>query len=81
MAAPPPPARPTPNAANIRAAITGMTAEGNTIAQSVQTFNNHQQNLTNELAHMANYDTNQLRTQLVTLTQMMTDRFDRIDAQ
>jgi hypothetical protein len=41
---------PVPNAANLQAAVNGMTAEGNSIAQSVQAYNAHQQALNAELS-------------------------------
>lgn len=67
MAAPPPP---VPNAANLQAAVNGMTAEGNTIAQSVQRYNTHQQALNTELSLSANYNVAQIHQQLAAIPAM-----------
>jgi chromosome segregation ATPase len=64
MAAPQPP---VPNAANLQAAVNGMTAEGNTIAQSVQAYNTHQQALNTELSLCANYNVAQIQQQLTAM--------------
>jgi len=61
MAAQPPP---LPNIANLQAAANGMTAEGNNIAQNVQTYNAHQQALTTELSLVGNYNVAQVHQQL-----------------
>jgi hypothetical protein len=58
---------PVPNAANLQAAVNGMTAEGNTIAQSVQAYNTHQQALNTELSLCANYNVAQIHQQLTAM--------------
>jgi hypothetical protein len=58
---------PVPNAANLQAAVNGMTAEGNTIAQSVRAYNVHQQALNTELSLCANYDVAQINQQLAAM--------------
>jgi hypothetical protein len=64
MAAPPPP---VPNAANLQAAVNGMTAEGNSIAPSVQAYNTHQRALNTELSRCANYNVAQVHQQLAAM--------------
>ena len=59
--------RPVPNAANLQAAVNGMTTEGNSIAQSVQAYNAHQQALNTELSRCANYDVAQINQQLAAI--------------
>lgn len=59
--------QPVPNAANLQAAVNGMTTEGNTIAQSVQAYNIHQQALNTELSLSANYDVAQINQQLAAM--------------
>ena len=56
-----------PNAANLQAAVNGMTTEGNIIAQSVQTYNAHQQTLNTELSLCANYNVAQIHQQLAAI--------------
>jgi hypothetical protein len=58
---------PVPNAANFLAAVNGMTAEGNIIAQSVQTYNAHQQALNTDLPLRANYNVAQIHQQLAAM--------------
>ena len=58
---------PVPNAANLQAAVNGMTTEGNTIAQSVQAYNAHQQALNTELSLCANYNVAQIHQQLAAM--------------
>ena len=58
---------PVPNAANLQAAVNGMTAEGNIIAQSVQTYNAHQQALNTELSLCTNYNVAQIPQQLAAM--------------
>ena len=48
------------NSVNLQAAVSGMTAEGNTIVRSVQAYNTHQQQLNAELSRCANYDVAQI---------------------
>jgi len=48
-----------------------MTAEGNTIVQSVQAYNTHQQQLNTELSRCANYDVAQTQQQYNALTQLI----------
>jgi len=55
---------PQPNILNLQAAMNGMTAEGNAIAQSVQMFNGHQQALTTELSLCVNIPVAQVQIQL-----------------
>jgi hypothetical protein len=62
---------PVPNIPNIQVAVNGMTAEGNNIAQSIQTYNAHQQQLTTELSLCANYNVAQIQQQLAALTQLV----------
>ena len=56
-----------PNIANLNAAINGMTAESNTITQSVQAYNAHQRALTNELALCGNFPVAQILQQLAAI--------------
>ena len=74
MAAPPPaPApAPLPNVAAINAAINGMAIEGNNMTQSLQNFNNHQQQMNNELALCANFNTVHIQHQLNAINQSIT---------
>ena len=64
---------PVPNNANIQAAVNGMTAEGNNIAQNIQAYNAHQQQLTTELSLCSNYNVAQIQQQLATITQLIND--------
>ena len=50
MAAQQPQQPPVPNIVNLQTAVNEMAAEGNTIAQSVQACNAHQQQLTTKLS-------------------------------
>jgi hypothetical protein len=58
---------PVPNAANLLAAVNGTTAEGNIVAQSVQTYNAHQQALNTDLPLRANYNVAQIHQQLAAM--------------
>ena len=58
---------PLPNAANIQAAVNGITAQGNNIAQNIQTYNAHQQQLATEMSLCANYNVAQIQQQLATV--------------
>ena len=58
---------PLPNAANLQAAVNGMTTEGNIIAQGVQAYNAHQQALNTELSLCANYNVAQIHQQLTAI--------------
>jgi hypothetical protein len=58
---------PIPNAANLQAAVNGMTAEGNNIVQSVQTYNAYQQALNTDLSLCANYNVAQMQQQLAVM--------------
>jgi hypothetical protein len=58
---------PVPNAANLQAAVNGMTTEGNNIAQNVQAYNAHQQALNTELSLCANYSVGQIHQQLAAI--------------
>jgi hypothetical protein len=58
---------PVPNAANLQAAVNGMTTEGNIIAQSVQAHNAHQQALNTEVSLCANYNVAQIHQQLTAM--------------
>jgi hypothetical protein len=73
MAAPPPPQPPVPNVANIQAAVNGMTADGNNIAQSFQTYIAHQQALNTELSLCGNYNVAQIHQTLLGLRQDIAD--------
>ncbi|KIX08819.1 uncharacterized protein Z518_03476 [Rhinocladiella mackenziei CBS 650.93] len=55
------PQLPVPNPANIQAALNGMTAEENTIAQSTQAYNAHRRHLADELTLCANYPIGQVQ--------------------
>jgi hypothetical protein len=72
MAAPQPPP-PLPNVANLRAAVNGMTAEGDSIAQSFQRYNAHQQALNTELSLCGNYDVARIQQQLTTIEGRIVD--------
>ena len=50
-----------------------MTAEGNNIAQNIQAYNAHQQQLTTELSLCSNYNVAQIQQQLATITQLIND--------
>ena len=65
----PPPQLPVPNIANIQAAVNGMTAERNIMAQSSQAYDTHQQQFTTELSRVANYPAAQVQQQYNALTQ------------
>ena len=58
---------PVPNAANLQAAVNGMTTEGNNIAQNVQAYNAHQQALNTEVSLCANYNVAQIHQQLAAI--------------
>lgn len=62
MANPPP-----PNIANMNAAINGMAADGNNIAQCLQSFTNRQQTLGTELSLFGNIPLGQIHQQLATM--------------
>ena len=64
--------RPVPNAANLQAAVNGMTTEGNIIVQKVQAYNAHQQALNTELSLCANYDVAQIHQQLAAIQASVT---------
>jgi hypothetical protein len=64
---------PVPNIANLQAAVNGMTAAGNAIAQNVQTYNGHQQTLNTELSRCANYNVAQAQQQLATIQASIAD--------
>jgi hypothetical protein len=58
------PQLPVPNAANMQAAINGMAAQTNNIAQNVQAYNAHQQALNAEVTLCGNYNVAQITQQL-----------------
>lgn len=70
-----------PNIVNLQAAVNGMTAEANTIAQSAQAYNAHQQQFTTELSLCANFPVVQIQQQLTTLNQSMTNMQAMMNAQ
>lgn len=72
---------PVPNIANIQAAVNGMTAQRNTIVQSTQAFDAHQQQFTTELSRCANYPVVQMQHQLNALTQSVNDMQAMMNAQ
>ena len=72
---------PIPNAANLQAAVNGMTAEGNNIVQSVQTYNAHQQALNTELSRCGNYNVAGINPQLAAIRNSITDLTALISAQ
>lgn len=80
MAAAPAPA-PLPNVAAINAAINGMAIEGNNMTQSLQNFNNHQQQMNNELALCTNFNTVHIQHQLNAINQSITRLTDMTSAQ
>jgi hypothetical protein len=57
-------AQPLPNIANITAAINGIVASGNNMAQDLQAYNAHQQQLSTELSRCVNYPAAQMQLQL-----------------
>jgi len=81
MAAQQPQQLPVPNIVNLQAAVNGMTAEANTIAQSAQAYNAHQQQFTTELSLCANFPVVQIQQQLTTLNQSMTNMQAMMNAQ
>ena len=70
-----------PNIANIQAAMNGMTAERNIMAQSSQAYDAHQQQFTTELSRTANYPAAQVQQQYNALTQLIHNMDARMDAQ
>jgi hypothetical protein len=58
-------AQPQPNIANINAAINGMAALRNNMAQGVQAYNALQGQFDTELSRCANYPVVQMQQQLV----------------
>jgi len=56
-----------PNIANINAAVNGMVAEENLIAQHSQACNAHRQQLTTEMSLCANYPVGQIQQQLTAI--------------
>lgn len=58
---------PQPNIANMNAAINGMAADGNDIAQGLQSFINHQQTLGTELSLFGNIPLGQIHQQLAAM--------------
>ena len=58
---------PVPNVANIQAAVNGMTAQGNSIAQGVQAYIGHQQALNTGLSRCGNYNVVQIQQQLTAI--------------
>ncbi|KIX08820.1 uncharacterized protein Z518_03477 [Rhinocladiella mackenziei CBS 650.93] len=70
-----------PDPANIQAATNGMTAERNTIAQSAQAYNVHQNRLTDELTLCANYPVGQMQQQLADLQRTLQRSTDKIRAE
>ena len=81
MAAQQPQQLPVPNIVNLQAAINGMTAEGNAMAQSVQAYNAHQRQFTTELSCCANYPVAQMMQQLNAINQSIHNMEARMDAQ
>jgi len=71
MAQPAPPALPVPNIANLQAAVNGMAADRNAIAQRMQTYSAHEQQLTAELSLCANYPVGQMQQQLAQIQQQL----------
>jgi len=67
------PQLPVPNAANMQAAINGMAAETNNIAQNVQAYNAHQQALNAEVTLCGNYNVAQIAQQLNTIQASVND--------
>jgi hypothetical protein len=63
------PQPPVPNVANINAAVNGMAAEENLIAQHSQAYNVHRQQLTTEMSLCANYPVGQMQQQLTAIQQ------------
>jgi hypothetical protein len=72
---------PVPNIANMQAAMNGMTAERNIMAQSTQAYDAHQQQFTTEMSRCANYPAIQIQFQLNALFQLVNNMDARIDAQ
>lgn len=76
------PQLPVRNIANIQAAVNGMIAQENNIAQDIQAYNAHQQQLTIELPLCANCNNvAQIQQQLATITQQRVDEMAMISAQ
>jgi hypothetical protein len=76
-----PPPAPVPNVANIQAAVNGMTAQGNNIAQDVQAYIGHQQALNTELSRCGNYNVAGINPQLAAIRNSITDLTALISAQ
>ena len=72
---------PVPNVVNIQAAMNGMAAERNTMAQSTQAFDAHQQQFTTELSRSVNFPVVQMQNQLNALTQSMNNMQAMMSAQ
>jgi hypothetical protein len=69
------------NIANLQAAVNGMTAEGNNIAQSAQAYHGHQQALNTELSRSANYIAAQITQQLTAIQASIVQSRDISSAQ
>lgn len=67
-----------PNIVNLQAAVNRMTAKGNTITQSIQAYNAHQQQLTTEASHCASA---QIQQQLNTIAQSINNMEAMMNAQ
>ena len=65
------PQLPVPSIVNLNAAVNGMAAEGNNIAQNVQAFNAHQRALNAELSLCANYNVAQIHQQFAAIQASM----------
>ena len=72
---------PVPNIAIIQAAMNGMTAERNNMAQSTQAYDAHQQQFTTEVSRSANYPVVQVQLQINALTQSIQDMQAMMNAQ
>jgi hypothetical protein len=56
-----------PNIPNMNIAITGMTTEGNVLAQGLQAYTAHQQALCQELSRFGNFPVAQIQQQLAAI--------------
>ena len=75
------PQLPVPNIANLQAAVNGMTATGNAIAQNVQTYHAHQQTLNTELSRCGNYNVAGIQQQCAAIQASIADSMALSSAQ
>jgi hypothetical protein len=73
--------QPQPNFANINAALNGMAALRNNMAQEVQAYNALQGQFDTELSRCANYPVVQMQQQLVAIQQAIQQSSAKLSAE